>query len=191
MLTPTDHVVTINYLGINDNDNDLTTTLQQSVHVDYSGFVGDSHSALTRASCVRVKSQYPKGTEIRNTRQISALSVEELAFIQQTMQLDTLAPEWVGANLVVEGLHGFSKIPPSSRLIAENGTSLVVDMENAPCRFPGEIIEQHKPGFGKKFPKAVLGRRGVTLWVERQGALAIGATLRLHIPPVCNWRVKD
>jgi len=191
MLTPTDHVVTINYLGVNNSDKDLTTTLQQSVHVDYTGFVGDLHSALTRASCVRVKSQYPKGTEIRNTRQISALSVEELAFIQQTMQLDTLAPEWVGANLVVEGLHDFSKIPPSSRLIAENGTSLVVDMENAPCRFPGEIIEQYKPGFGKKFPKAALGRRGVTLWVERQGALAIGATLRLHIPPVCNWRVKD
>jgi len=191
MLTPTDRVVTITYLGINDSGDDLTTRIQQTVNVDYTGFMGDSHSALTRASCVRVKSQYPKGTEIRNTRQISALSVEELALIQQTMKLDMLEPEWLGANLVVKGLHNFSKIPPSSRLIAENGTSLVVDMENAPCRFPGDIIEQHKPGFGKRFTKAALGRRGVTLWVEHQGALAIGTTLRLHIPPVCTWRVTD
>lgn len=40
-------------------------------------FTEDSHYGVTRVSCVRVVSQYPKGAEIRNTRQSSALSSEE------------------------------------------------------------------------------------------------------------------
>lgn len=191
MLTPTKMKAKIRYLGINDQGKDLTTTPVSSVEVDFAGFAGDSHAGVTRASCSRVQSQYPKGTEIRNTRQIAALSVEELDSIRLSMKLDTLEPSWVGANLVVEGLHDFSQLPPSARLIAENGTSLVVDMENAPCRFPGDIIDQHRPGFGKLFPKAALGKRGITLWVERPGALREGDLLTLHVPPTCTWRASS
>lgn len=191
MLTPTKMKAKIRYLGINDQGKDLTTTPVSSVEVDFAGFAGDSHAGITRASCSRVQSQYPKGTEIRNTRQVAALSVEELDSIRLIMKLDTLEPSWVGANLVVEGLHDFSQLPPSSRLIAENGTSLVVDMENAPCRFPGEIIDQHRPGFGKLFPKAALGKRGITLWVERPGSLREGDLLTLHVPPTCTWRASS
>lgn len=188
MLTPTSLTAKVCFLGINNDGQDLSTSELSSVSVDYTGFVGDSHSGLTRSSCVRVRSQYPKGTEIRNTRQISALSWEDIELIRDTMHLDTLDPGWLGANLILQGLPNFSKLPPSSRLIAPNGTSLVVDMENAPCRFPGDIIEQHRPEFGKLFPQAALGRRGVTLWVERTGSLQTGDTLTLHIPPVCNWQ---
>lgn len=188
MLSPTNLKAIVRFLGINDTVGDLSTTAIPEVEVNYGGFVGDSHSGLTRASCVRVVSQYPKGTEIRNVRQISALSSEEIESIRNTMDLDTLNPEWIGANLVLEGLPKFSKIPPSSRLIASNGTALVVDMENAPCRFPGEIIEQHRPGFGSRFAKAALDKRGITLWVEHTGTLKTGDVLSLHIPPVCSWR---
>jgi len=188
MLTPTSIVGEIKFLGINQTGDDLSTNSLNRIDVDYSGFIGDIHSGLTRPSCVRVKSQYPKGTEIRNTRQISALSNAEISDIACNMKLDDIDPSWLGANLVLSGIHDFSKVPPSSRLIADNGTALVVDMENAPCRFPGEIIEQHKPGYGSKFPKAALGKRGVTLWVERPGSLKIGDSLTLHIPPACSWR---
>ncbi|MFK7992492.1 MAG: hypothetical protein AB8B87_00035 [Granulosicoccus sp.] len=191
MLSPTHLKGTVRFLGINDTPGDLSTTTVSAVDVDYGGFIGDSHSGVTRASCVRVVSQYPKGTEIRNTRQISALSAEEIESIRSSMDMDTLNPEWVGANLVLEGLPEFSKIPPSSRLIAPNGTSLVVDMENAPCRFPGDVIEKHRPGFGGKFPKAALDKRGVTLWVERTGKLETGDILSLHIPPVCTWQLEE
>jgi len=188
MLTPTDIIATVRFLGVNQDSSDLSTTSIEQSEVDYTGFPEDTHSGLTRTSCVRVQSQYPKGTEIRNTRQLSALSAEELSSIQKTLDLDTLDPCWVGANIVLDGIHEFSQIPPSSRLIADNGTSLVVDMENAPCRFPGEIIEQHRPGHGKGFPKAAIGKRGVTLWVERTGSLSVGDKLTLHIPPICHWR---
>lgn len=191
MLSPTHLTATVQFLGINDTAGDLSTSKLLEVDVDYGGFIGDSHSGVTRASCVRVVSQYPKGTEIRNTRQISALSAEDIESIRNTMDLDILNPEWIGANLVLQGLPDFSKLPPSSRLIAPNGTSLVVDMENAPCRFPGEIIEQHRPGFGSRFPKAALGKRGITMWVERTGILKTGDVLSLHVPPVCNWRLAE
>lgn len=189
VLKPTSLTAVITFLGTNTSgEKDLCTTALKSVKVSYAGFDGDNHSGLTRKSCVRVVSQYPEGTEIRNTRQISVLSKEELADIQADMTLDELDPCWVGANLVVEGIHDFSQIPPSSRLIAENGTALVVDMENAPCRYPGDQIEHRKPGKGKAFPKAAMGKRGITVWVEREGVLALGDTLRLHIPPVCHWQ---
>jgi MOSC domain-containing protein YiiM len=188
MLSPTGLIATITYLGINQSGEDLTTDEQPSVNVDYAGFRGDNHSGLTRSSCVRVQKQYPKGTEIRNTRQISALSSEELGEIAADMGIDKVQPAWVGANLVMSGIPAFSKIPPSSRLIAANKTSLVVDMENAPCRFPGEIIEKFHPEKGGRFARHALNRRGVTLWVEHTGSLSLGDKLELHIPPPCTWR---
>lgn len=189
MLTPTSLNATITFLGLNNDAKDLSTTATDSVDVAYTGFTGDSHSGLTRRSCARVAKQYPKNTEIRNVRQISALSVEQLNQIENNMELDTLHPEWLGANMIVSGIPDFSQVPPSSRLIAANGTSLVVDMENSPCKFPGDYIDQQVPGKGSTYPKSALGKRGVTLWVEHPGTLAIGDTLRLHIPPVCTWQV--
>ena len=136
-----------------------------------------------RASCVRVRHQYPQGTEIRNTRQISIVSTEELAVIAEDMGIAGLQPEWLGANLLVSGIPRFSQIPPSTRMIFSGGASLVVDLENSPCKYPGEIIDRHHPGFGKLFAKAAVGRRGVTAWVEREGRINTGDSIDLFIPP--------
>ncbi len=175
---------TVSALLINDDKSDLSTVSQQSVIVSYAGFDNDAHAGLTRPACSRVKAQYPEGTEIRNTRQVSILSVEELKQIATTMELEDLSPEWVGANLVIEGLPDVSALPPSSRLIFSSGVSLVVDMENAPCRYPGDIIEKHHAGKRHLFAKAAQGLRGVTAWVERPGTLTLQDTLTLHVPTV-------
>jgi hypothetical protein len=164
-------------------DKDLSTSRIDSVAVNYAGLEGESHSGLVRASCVRVRHQYPQGTEIRNTRQVSIVSVEELALIAATMGVDGLQPEWLGANLLVSGIPNFSQIPPSTRMIFDGGASLVVDLENSPCKYPGEIIERHHPGFGDRFAKAAVGKRGVTAWVEREGRISNGDSIRLYIPP--------
>lgn len=152
------------------------------VEVSFEGFAGESHSGLTRPSCVRVKNQYPLGTLIRNTRQISIVSEEELQIIASHLEIPAIQPGWLFANLVIEGLPDFSRIPPSSRLIFSGGVSLVVDMENAPCRYPGDMIDQHYPGTGKFFAKRARGLRGVTAWVERAGRLSVGESFQLHTP---------
>ena len=164
-------------------DQDLSSSRVASVAASYAGLAGESHSGLIRSSCVRVRHQYPQGTEIRNTRQISIVSIEELAEIATTMGIDELKPEWLGANLLVSGIPNFSQIPPSTRMIFSGGASLVVDLENSPCKYPGEIIERHHPGFGNLFAKAAVGRRGVTAWVEREGHISSGDPISLYIPP--------
>ena len=68
-------------------------------------------------------------------------------------------------------------------MIFSSGASLVVDLENSPCKYPGEIIERHHPGFGNLFAKAAVGRRGVTAWVEREGHISTGDSINLYIPP--------
>ena len=170
---------------------DLSSSRIESVMVNYEGFAGESHSGLVRASCVRVRHQYPQGTEIRNTRQISIVSVEDLAVTAEKMGIESLQPEWLGANLLVSGIPDFSQIPPSTRMIFDGGAALVVDLENSPCKYPGEIIERHHPGFGKLFASAALGRRGVTAWVERPGQINTGDSIRLFIPPQRIYAIPD
>jgi len=162
---------------------DLSSSRIASVKASYAGLEGESHSGLVRSSCVRVRHQYPEGTEIRNTRQVSIVSVEELAAIAATMGIAELKPEWLGANLLVSGIPSFSQIPPSTRMLFAGGASLVVDLENSPCKYPGEIIERHHPGFGSLFAKAAVGRRGVTAWVEREGNISTGDSIQLYVPP--------
>jgi hypothetical protein len=164
-------------------DEDLSSSRVASVEASYAGLEGESHSGLVRASCVRVRHQYPEGTEIRNTRQISIISIEELAVIADNMGIAELKPEWLGVNLLVSGIPDFSQIPPSTRMIFSSGASLVVDLENSPCKYPGEIVERHHPGFGKLFAKAAVGHRGVTAWVEREGHIDTSDAINLYIPP--------
>ncbi len=162
---------------------DLSSSRISSAEVSYAGLKGESHSGLVRASCVRVRHQYPEGTEIRNTRQISIVSTEELTVIAERMGIPELKPEWLGANLLVSGIPNFSQIPPSTRMIFSGGASLVVDLENSPCKYPGEVIDRHRPGFGNLFAKSAVGRRGVTAWVEREGQINTGDSIQLFIPP--------
>lgn len=160
----------------------LVTNAQQRAVFDYAGMQGEAHGGETRLSCSRVSRQYPKGTEIRNVRQISIISREELDAIASNMQIPEIDPSWLGPNIIVSGIADFSLIPPSSRLISTNGTSLTIDMINGPCRFVGDVIETHYPGKGKMFVKAAYNMRGVTAWVECPGELEVGDALTLHVP---------
>jgi hypothetical protein len=188
-LLPTDFTCTVVWLGNNaDRATTLASAPQTSMTLTFAGYAGESHAGLTRPSDSRVIDQYPRGTEIRNTRQLSILSSEDLAAIAEAMQLEALDPALLGASMVVEGLPDFSHIPPSSRLQdLATGTTLTVDMENRPCNLPSKGIEARYPGRGKAFRAAAVGRRGVTAWVEREGDIAVGATLRLHIPDQPVW----
>jgi hypothetical protein len=42
-------------------------------------------------------------------------------------------------------------------------------------------------GQGRAFKEAARDRRGVTAWVEREGRLALGEGLRLHVPGQRAW----
>ncbi|WP_224813858.1 MOSC domain-containing protein [Hasllibacter sp. MH4015] len=192
-LKPTDFQATVAWLGVNrDRTAALETDMLDAMSLSFAGLAEESRGGLTRPSCSRVTSQHPRGTEIRNTRQICIVSEEEVAAIAADMGLPDLHPSLIGASIMVAGLPDFTHLPPSSRLQdVDSGATLVVDMENRPCVLPGKPIEAAHPGYGKRFKPAAMGRRGVTAWVEREGTIRVGSTLRLHVPDQPVWTHLD
>ena len=182
-----DHVAEVVWLGHVPADTGLRANAVKQLDLTFEGVAGERHAGGNRASCTRMTMLYPKGTEIRNVRQMSILSAEEMANIADTLDLDALDPALLGVSVVLSGIPDFTHVPPSSRLQGPSGVTLTVDMENLPCIYPGKEIEADTPGHGKGFKAAAKGQRGVTAWVERPGALRIGDELSLFVPTQRAW----
>jgi MOSC domain-containing protein YiiM len=159
--------------------NDLTLT--------FDGIVGDCHSGPTMLSDSRTLRQYPRGVTLRNRRQVSLISVEEMNEVARRLDIPEVKPEWVGANVLVSGIPDFTLLPPSTRLMFASGATLIVDLENAPCKYPAEIIERHHPGHGLTFPEKAKHKRGLVAWVEREGKIVMGDKIRIFLPPQRIW----
>ncbi|MGI1662989.1 MOSC domain-containing protein [Palleronia sp. KMU-117] len=187
-LKPTSFSARIVWIGrVDDRAATLRSSALPEVFASFAGVEGEEHAGLTRPACSRVRAQHPRDTVIRNVRQFSVVSAEDLAAVAAKMGIDAIDPGWVGASLVIEGIPDFTHVPPASRLQGPDGVTLVVDMENRPCHLPAKVIDEDAPGHGKAFKGAAAGRRGVTAWVEREGWLRLGETLRLHIPDQPVW----
>jgi hypothetical protein len=188
-LTPTEITGEIVWIGhVPDRDTSLRSQPSQAATLTYAGIPGEAHGGLTRPACSRVRSQYPKDTEIRNVRQLSVVSAEELSEIAVDCGLDDFDPTLIGASLVISGIPDFTHLPPSSRLQFPDGSSIVVDMENRPCHLPAKPMNADHPGAGDKFKVAAKGKRGITAWVEREGRIAVGDEVTLHIPDQRAWQ---
>jgi hypothetical protein len=159
----------------------------ETLQLTFDGAAGERHGGGLRPSCSRMTMLYPKGTEIRNVRQLSVLCADEMAEIASRIDLEALDPALLGVSVVLKGIPDFTHVPPSSRLQGPSGVTLTIDMENLPCIYPGKEIETESPGHGKAFKAAAHGRRGVTAWVERPGALTLGDRLELFVPTQRPW----
>jgi MOSC domain-containing protein YiiM len=193
-LLPTTHEGTIIWLGAQAEPVENLVIRAQPVAemaLSFAGFAGEIHAGQTRPACSRVKAQHPRGTEIRNVRQLSVVSAEEMAEVATRLGLAAMDYAWVGASVVIAGIPDFSHLPPSSRLQGPDGVTLVVDMQNRPCQEPAVTIEKAQPGHGKGFKAAATGKRGVTAWVEREGTLRLGDRVSLHIPDQRAWAHLD
>lgn len=185
----TDHIATITFLGFvpRREGAEIEAEAVSEMELTLAGFDREFHSGVTRPSCSRVANIHPKGTEIRNSRQMSILSEEELAEIAGEMGLPRLDPLWLGASVVLRGIPDFSHVPPASRLLSSSGVTIVVDVENGPCTYPAKTLDAVHPGYGKAFKPAAKGRRGITASVERGGTLRVGDELRLFVPDQRVW----
>ncbi|MCF2869770.1 MOSC domain-containing protein [Octadecabacter sp. G9-8] len=188
-LKPTHYTAEVVWLGsvMTDDRNELASPARDALDLTFDGVAGAFHAGVTRPSCSRVKSQYAKGTPIRNERQLCIVSQEELDEVAAEMGIDTIEPTRVGATIVVKGIPDFTHIPPSSRLQGPSGATVTVDMENRPCLFPAKSLEVVHPGQGAMFKPAAKNRRGVCAWVAAEGRIAVGDTLTLHIPDQRAW----
>lgn len=164
---------------------DFPTEEVASLAMGFDGVEGDYHAGPTRKSGGR-EPWYPRGTEIRNERQISIVAADELAVAAAQMGIDRIEPGWIGANLVIEGIPLLSMLPPRTQLFFEGGVTLRIDGDNGPCRIAGASIagnfpEMDETSLALGFVKAAKRRRGVVAWVEKPGVIASGEAVTAHV----------
>lgn len=161
------------------------------LRLDYEGIKGDFHAGLTRKSGGR-EPWYKRGTEMRNERQISILSAEEIENIRQAMAVDRFEAGWLGANLVLEGIANLSFLPSRTLLFFEGGVTLRVDGYNAPCRLAGGMVAKYlgvdpegrdyrDTEMALRFKDAAHMKRGLVAWVEREGVIKPGEAVTARI----------
>ncbi|HTM69011.1 MAG TPA: MOSC domain-containing protein [Candidatus Binatia bacterium] len=158
------------------------------------GVKGDGHAGV-RLADVRERELLgfglPKGIEVANLREFSAVSVEDLAAIAAAMGVPSIVPGSLGENLVLSGIPRLTELPTGTMLFFQKNDAskrtavLLVWRENGPCTAPGEAIQaQHPgiPGLAAKFPKAAAGLRGVVGSVYCSGFVHEGDEVIVKVP---------
>lgn len=146
----------------------------------FAGAKGDGHNAMARPAGVR-EPAYKRGTEIANLRQLSLVSMEELADIARRMNLDRIEPGWLAANIALEGAGPITQLPRGTIIrFQPSGASVYVTDVNTPCSFAAKLVGQGG-GYAKtqtsNFVKHALGRRGLVALVYTEGEIAVGNTV--------------
>jgi MOSC domain-containing protein YiiM len=161
------------------SNEDLSKEEHPTVQVELDGVVGDRHRSYERVTWEGDKQ--PEGTTRRNERQWSAVSVEELAEIQDAMDLNAeLTATQVGANLCLQGIPDLSRLPKGTLLKFPSGAELMVEEYNPPCHDMGKKLAAiHTARSGDSlsstaFSKAAKLTRGVVGVVEAAGQISAG-----------------
>jgi hypothetical protein len=159
-----------------------TPTPVDELELDWGGPLGDRHHGLTMASDTRQKDVFPRGTTIRNHRQISIVDVAELESISEALGIGVIAPGVIADNICTEGIPGLTELPRMTRLLFAGGAVVMLGGENFPCTIAGALVGAQYGTAAEKFPKAAMGRRGVTGWVEHPGLIHAGASIEVRLP---------
>jgi len=168
-------------LGIADVVGQFVTRPLELAVLSFAGLEGDRHAGLTTRSGARQK-HLPTGSEIRNARQLSLVSVEELAELALALGVASVDYRWLGANVLLREAPALTRLAPGARLVFGSGAVLVIDGENEPCRKAGKAIALGlgaDDGLATRFVKAARQLRGLVAWVERPGAMRRGDAVTL------------
>lgn len=162
------------------------------LRLGFDGISGDFHVGPTRRSGGR-EPWYPRGTEMRNERQLSIVAADELAIVAERMGLAEIRSEWIGANLVIEGVPRLSMLPAGTLLFFRGGVTIKVDAQNAPCRLAGRSIAENAgmadiEAGALLFPKAAKRLRGLVAWVEKPGTIKAGEEISVRVPEQWIYR---
>jgi MOSC domain-containing protein YiiM len=171
----------------------LSKDEQSSIIVELDGVVGDRHRSYSRAAWAGNDKQ-PEGTVRRNERQWSAVSVEELAEIAETMDLvEPLTAAALGANLCIEGIPELSRLPRGTTFRFPSEAELQVENFNPPCFDMGsKLAETMKTRSGKPldstaFSKASKLLRGIVGVVEVAGIINPGDEVEVTVYEHPSW----
>jgi hypothetical protein len=166
--------------------NDFVTRPVEALELSFEGIAGDFHQGHTRRSGGR-EPWYPRGTEMRNERQLSLVAPDELAEVARRMEIAELRSEWIGANILLEDVPNLSMLPAGTLMFFDGGVTLKVDAQNGPCKLAGKSIAEHSgmpdvPAGALLFPKVAKRLRGLVAWVEKPGTIRTGEAVSLRLP---------
>jgi len=166
----------------------LESRATDCLDLNLSGIVGERHAGSSRLSDVRTP-WYPRGTPIRNERQLSAVSQEELQVLADDLGIAAIEPAWLGANLAITGIGALSHLPRGSRLIFASGAVLVTTGPNEPCRAAGRALARRagRRDLEWRFAAVAKERRGILACVEKAGRIARGDSIRWQVPRQRLW----
>ena len=191
MATFTGRVVSV-CVGTGDT---LTKEARDAIEVALDGIVGDRHRGLSRQNWEGDKQA--EGTLRRNERHWSAVSVEELAQIEQSMDLaEPLLATSLGANLCLEGVPELSRLSRGTVLKFSSGVELMVEEYNPPCSDMGEkLASMHTSNSGEviadnAFSQAAKFLRGVVGVVEVAGVINVGDEVVVEPERLPKWLRK-
>jgi MOSC domain-containing protein YiiM len=180
------------HAGRND---DMSKQELAMIDVQLDGVVGDAHRSYVRKAWAGDKQA--KGTVRRNERQWSAVSVEELAEIQDAMDLvDRPTAAELGANLCLGGIRELSRLPKGTVLRFPSGAELMVEEYNPPCHDMGKkLAATHRMRSGKPvsataFSSAAKLSRGLVGVVEVPGVIAAGDEVEIELYATPAWLVR-
>ena len=169
---------------------------QAAIDVELDGIVGDRHRSLKRGTWAGDKQ--PEGTIRRNERLWSAVSVEELTEISEALNLaEPLTAAFLGANLCIEGVSQFSRLPKGTTLKFPSGAELIVEDFNHPCHDMGKAIAESyttrsgDPLASTAFSKAAKLTRGVVGVVEVAGRINKGDAVSVQLYATPSWLVRS
>lgn len=151
----------------------------QRLELDWGGAVGDRHHGLTMSSNARQAGVFPRGTTIRNHRQLSIVDEAELSEIAVNLGLEALDAGVIADNICTRGIPNLTQLAPMTRLVFEGGAVIMLGGENLPCVIAGGLVNAHYGTRAEAFPKAAMGLRGVTGWVEHPGVVAPGQSIQI------------
>lgn len=173
--------VRVEQLAVGASENGILKEPTLSLEFTLEGIAGDRHAGFTKRADGRDQG-VKRGTIVRNWRQWSAVSIEELARISALMQVDNIEPTWLGANIAFSGHEFLTQIPKGSTIWFSSGAVLTVEGENAPCIGPGKEIARHFDSVSpSSFPKAARNLRGLVGVVYRAGKVSLGETATIVI----------
>lgn len=175
------------------NGNDFPTQPVKELTLSIDGILDDYHEGPTRKSGGR-EPWYPRGTVMRNERQLSILAPDELATIAKRLDIPELKSEWIGGNIELAGIANLSMLPPRTLLFFEGGATIKIDGDNAPCRVAGQSIAANFNGrddLELNFAKVARNLRGLVGWVEKPGVIKIGESYEARIPPQWIYQASD
>lgn len=161
--------------------NSMASVAQKSVKVSFEGFEGDKHTGWTKPSDGRTKF-YPRGTTIRNNRQISIVSIEEMAEVAEELNIPEMPPEWMGANLLIKGIPNLTGLKPNTRLLFSSGPTLLITEENFPCMIMTKEVCSHftdRPDLEENIVRVAMHKRGLVAVVELPGEIKEGDEVKV------------